>query len=356
MKKYLLFFFFLFILCFPISVFAFTDTAKSTVVMDIDSGRVLYQKNMNERRLIASTTKIMTFLIAVENGKLNDIYKVGDEVLSMYGTNIYLEVGEEMKLKDLLYGLILRSGNDSSEVIANNVCKSEEEFVGLMNEKAKSLGMKNTVFNNPHGLDEKTKNYSTSYDMALLSSYIYKKSSFYRKVTSTYKYEVTSNNKSYLWYNRNKFLKMYKYSTGGKTGYTPSAGKTLVSTSLKDDLRLTIVSLKDPNHYQNHKELYEYIYSKYKSYTILDKDKFSYDDFLGNDRVYIKKSFKYPLTEKEKEKVRTVLKINNISGYSNGDKVGNIDIYLGNSIIGNIDVFVETKKEKKEGFFSKLIN
>ena len=85
--------------------------------MDIDSGRVLYQKNMNEKRLIASTTKIMTFLIAIENGKLEDIYKVGDEVLSMYGTNIYLEVGEEMKLKDLLYGLILRSGNDSSVVI-----------------------------------------------------------------------------------------------------------------------------------------------------------------------------------------------------------------------------------------------
>lgn len=356
MKKILLYFCFIFLVSFPTSVFAFTDTAKSTVVMDIDSGRVLYQKNMNEKRLIASTTKIMTFLIAIENGKLEDIYKVGDEVLSMYGTNIYLEVGEEMKLKDLLYGLILRSGNDSSVVIANNVCKSEEEFVELMNEKARTLGMKNTVFNNPHGLDEKTQNYSSSYDMALLSSYIYKKSSFYRKVSSTYKYEVSSNNKSYLWYNRNKFLKEYEFATGGKTGYTPNAGKTLVSTATKDDLRLTIVSLKDPNHYQNHKELYEYIYSKYKSYTILDKDKFSYNDFLGNDSVYIKKSFKYPLTEKEKDKVRTVLKINNTTNYSNGDKIGIIDIYLGDSVIGNIDVFVKTKKEKKKNFFSKLFN
>ena len=356
MKKILLYFSFVSILVFPTSVFAFTDTAKSTVVMDIDSGRVLYQKNMNDRRLIASTTKIMTFLIAIENGKLDDIYKVGDEVLSMYGTNIYLEVGEEMKLRDLLYGLILRSGNDSSVVIANNVCKNEEEFVKLMNEKASSLKMKNTVFNNPHGLDEETKNYSTSYDMALLSSYIYKKSSFYRKVTSTYKYDVSSNNKSYLWYNRNKFLKEYEFATGGKTGYTPSAGKALVSTATKDDLRLTIVSLKDPNHYQNHKELYEYIYSKYKNYTILDKDKFSYNDFLGKDSVYIKESFKYPLTVKEKDKIRTVLKINNISSYSNGDKVGSIDIYLNNNIIGNIDVFVQTKKEKKKSFFSKIFN
>lgn len=355
MKKILLIFSFVFIF-YPFRVFAFTDTAKSTVVMDIDSGRVLYQKNKDERRLIASITKIMTATIAIENGNLDDVYKVGDEVLSMYGTNIYLEVGEEMKLIDLLYGLILRSGNDSSEVIANNVCKNEKEFVKLMNEKASSLKMKNTVFNNPHGLDEKTKNYSTAYDMALLSSYIYKKSSIYRKITSTYKYEVSSNNKSYLWYNRNKFLKEYKFATGGKTGYTPSAGKTLVSTAIKDDLRLTIVSLNDPNHYQNHKELYEYIFDKYKNYIILDKDKFTYDDFLGEDRVYIKQSFKYPLTEKEKDKIRTILKINKTSNYVNNEKVGEIEIYLGNSIIGNVDVFVKTKKEKKQSFLSKIFN
>ena len=355
MKKLILIIFLL-ILIFPFNIFALTDTAKSTVVMDIDSGRVLYQKNMNEKRLIASITKIMTATIAIENGNINDIYKIGEEVLPMYGTNIYLEVGEEMKLIDLLYGLILRSGNDSAVVIANNICKNEEEFVKLMNQKASSLGMSNTTFNNSHGLDEKTQNYSSAYDMALLSSYIYKKSSLYRKITSTYKYEVSSNNKSYLWYNRNKFLKEYKFATGGKTGYTPSAGKTLVSTSEKNGLRLTAVSLKDPNHYQNHKDLYEYIYSKYKSYTILDKDKFHVDDFIFNDNVYIKESFKYPLSDKEKDKVKTVLKIQKNSNYKNNDKVGEVVIYLDKDIIGNIDVFVNTKKEKKKNFLLKLFN
>lgn len=342
MKKILISF--IFILFFiPINIYAFNDTSKSSVVMDIDSGRILYQKNMNEKRLIASITKIMTATIALEKGNLNDVYKAGDEILEMYGTSIYLELGEEMKLKDLLYGLMLRSGNDAAVVIANNICKSEKDFVNLMNKKSLSLGMSNTTFNNSHGLDEKNKNYSTAHDMAILSSYIYKKSKTYREITSTYKYEVNSNNKSYLWYNRNKFLKMYEYATGGKTGYTPSAGKTLVSTSEKDNLRLTIVTLKDSNHYENHVNIYNYIYDKYKSYLILDKNNFNVDLFT-EDKVYIKKSFRYPLTEEEKEKVKTIVKINKISNYKNNQKIGNVEIYLNEEKIGNVSIYVKKKK------------
>ena len=145
------------------------DTSKSSVVMDLNSGSVLYQKNANEKRLIASITKIMTAIITLENISLNKEIKVGEEVLKMYGTNIYVEVGEKITIKDLLYGLLLRSGNDASVVLANAVSKNEEEFVKLMNTKAQEIGMKNSTFSNPHGLDEETKNYSTAYDMALLS-------------------------------------------------------------------------------------------------------------------------------------------------------------------------------------------
>ncbi len=343
MKKIFMMIIFIFVFL-PLNVFGLNDTAKSTIVMDIDSGRILYRKNINEKRLIASITKIMTATIALENGNLNDIYKVGNEVLEMYGTNIYLEVGEEMKLKDLLYGLMLRSGNDAAVVIANNISSNEEEFVKKMNEKAKKLGMNNTIFNNPHGLDEKTKNYSTAHDMAILSSYIYKKSKIYRKITSTYKYEVQSNNKSYLWYNRNKFLKLYKYSTGGKTGYTPSAGKTLVSTAEKDHLRITTVTLKDQNHYENHKKLDDYIFDKYKSYLIVDKDNFKFNLFI-KDKIYIKKSFRYPLTDDEKDKVKTIIKINKLSNYVNNQKIGSVEIFLNDERIGSRSVFV--KKEKK---------
>lgn len=352
MKKFFFFLIITFLFLFPLGVQAL-DTSRSSVVMDIDSGRVLYSNNMNEKRLIASITKIMTATIALENGNIDKEITVGEEVLKMYGSNIYVELGEKLTLKDLLYGLLLRSGNDAAVVIANNVSKNEEEFVKLMNKKAKEIGMNHTVFNNCHGLDEETKNYSTAHDMALLSRYIYKSSKEYREITNTYKYTFSSSNKSYLWYNRNKLLKLYKYATGGKTGYTPSAGRTLVTTAKRNGLNLTIVTLKDNNEYETHESLYEKYFSKYNNYTIIDKEKFKIDKSYFKDELYLKESFKYPLTEYELEKVKTIVKIEKIKGYKNNDKVGYIEISLNGETIKKIDIFVKVKKKRK-GFFSFL--
>lgn len=341
LKKYM--FFLILILLTPISVSAKMDTSKSSIVMDIDSGRILYKNNIHEKRLIASTTKIMTAVVALENGKLTDIYTAKDEILEMYGTSIYLEYNEKMSLNDLLYGLLLRSGNDSAVVIANNIAKSESDFVKLMNKKAKAIGMKNTIFSNSHGLDEQTKNYSTSYDMALLSSYAYKKFNTYREITKTKKYETQTKNKSYLWVNRNKLLSSYKYCSGGKNGYTPSAGRTLVTTSEKDKLRLTVVTLNDPNEYETHKNLYEYIYSKYKRYKIIDKNNFNINKDFFKDKLYLKDNFLYPLTTNELDKVKTIVKITKMKNYKNNSQVGVIDIYLSDKKIGNVKIYV--KKE-----------
>ena len=164
MKKILVF---LIIFLIPLNIYA-KDTATSSIAIDIDSGRILYEKNADEKRLIASITKIMTCIIALENGNLEKDIKAGEEILKMYGTSIYLELNEKMKLIDLLYGLMLRSGNDAAVVIAKEIAGSEEKFVEMMNKKAKELGMNNTKFSNSHGLDEETKNYSTARDMAKL--------------------------------------------------------------------------------------------------------------------------------------------------------------------------------------------
>ena len=269
----------------PLNVFCKEDTfdtAKSSIVMDIDSGRVLYENNADKKQLIASTTKIMTCIIAIEEGNLDKMIKVEDEILKMYGTSIYLEVGEKMKLIDLLYGLMLRSGNDASVVIAKAVAGSEKEFVKLMNKKAKEIGMTNTTFKNPHGLDEVTKNYSTARDMAKLTRYAYKNKT-YRKITSSEEYRVKTDNKSYLWYNR------MKYCTGGKNGYTPSAGKTLVTTHKKNDLKIIIVTLDDNDEYNNHKRLAEYVFDNYSNYNIVDKNDF--DLLIDNNKYYINNSF-----------------------------------------------------------------
>lgn len=345
MKKIILF---ICLFLFPLPVFALTDSGHNSIVMDIDSGRILYQKNSNSRHLIASITKIMTAVIALDEASPKEIYQAKEEVLEMYGTNIYIEYQEKMSLKDLLYGLMLRSGNDAAVVIANNVCKNEKEFVKKMNEKAKEIGMKNTTFANPHGLDEKTQNYSTAYDMAILSSYAYKNYPLFRKISGTNKYISQNKEKTYLWYNRNKLLKMYEYTTGGKTGYTPSAGKTFVSTASKNNLNLTIVTLDDSNTYENHKALYEKMYKNYQSYKIIDKKKFDLDK-----AYYIKESFSYPLTKEEKENIKIFTKIDKSLS---GEEKGKVEIYLYNKLIKKIPIYKQQEKKKNNSFFKKLFS
>ena len=347
MKKFfLLLTFFLF--CLPFTVSA--DTAKSTIVMDLDSGRIFYEKNANQKRLIASITKIMTAIVAIEEGDLTEKITVGEEVLSMYGTNIYVEVGEKMKLRDLLYGLLLRSGNDASVVIAKAIAGSEEKFVNLMNKKAQEIGMKNTIFKNPHGLDEETENYSTAYDMALLSKYAYKNKT-YRNIVSTDKYEVSTGKKTYLWYNRNKLLTTYEYCTGGKNGYTPRAGKTLVTTASKNGLNLTIVTLSDGDIYNNHIDLYEDFFSKYKRYKIIDKNNFRIDKEFVDEDVYLEDSFYYPLTSNEVNDIKTVVHFLDDSAT---DEIGTIEIFLSNQKIGELPIYLKIKKKEQFSFFDWL--
>ncbi len=320
--------------------------------MEEKSGRILESSDINNKKLIASITKIMTCIIALENNNLEKVIKVPNEVLKMYGTNIYIEVGEEIKIIDLLYGLMLRSGNDAALTLAIATAGSEENFVKLMNKKAQELGMNNTIFNNPHGLDEDTKNYSTAYDMSLLARYAYK-NKIYRKIIKTKKYTCKSSIKSYLWYNRVSILNNYKYSLGGKNGYTPKAGKTLVSYAKKDNMTLIGVSLHDSNIYDTHEDLFEKNFKKYKLYKIVDKDNFSYNKKLFSEDIYLKESFYYPLKENELTNISTIINITN----SNNTIPGKIIIKLNNKEIGSINIYKKKQnKRRKESFFKKIIN
>lgn len=340
------------ILVMPINVFGLSLSCRSCVLMDSDSGRVLYEKDKDNPRLIASITKIMTAILAIESGRLEEEVTVGEEVLTMYGSNIYIELGEKMKLLDMVYGLMLRSGNDAALVIAYFIGGSEENFVKMMNEKAKEIGMTNTVFNNPHGLDEVTQNKSTAYDMALLSSYA-SHNDTYMKIVGTKKYSVQTDKKSYLWYNRNKLLGSYSYATGGKTGYTPSAGRTLVTNASHNNLNLTAVTLNDGNEYVSHETMYNYGFENYKNYVILDKNKFKVDNAYYPNQIYIKESFKYPLTEVEKENVKVLVKLTKLDKINDNDEVGIVVVKLAGREIYSEKVYVRVNKEKKN-FFQKI--
>ena len=345
-----------FVFLLPNTVFA--DSGHSTIVMDLNSGRILYQNNIYQKRLIASITKIMTCILVIENKNVEDEIEVGEEVLDMYGTNIYIEPTEKIKIIDLLYGLMLRSGNDAAITLAVNTAGDEEKFVQMMNEKAQQIGMKDTTFSNPHGLDDKTYNYSTAYDMALLSQYAYQ-NSLYRKIISTKKYSFQSSKKSYLWYNRVSLLTQYSNCIGGKNGYTPKAGKTLVSVAKNNDLTLTIVSLNDSDIYKNHRNLYEKMFKKYHSYTIIDRKSFYIDSSLVSpNNLYIKNNFIYPLQESELEHVSTLL---TIYPSLRNKMAGQIEIKLNNEVIGNVPVYEkEQKKEDKKFsiylFFKNIID
>ena len=177
----------------------------SIVVMDADSGRILYSKNKEEKKLIASTTKIMTSIIALEHAPLDMKIRIGKEVRTVNGSMIYVKEGEIFTLNDLLHGLMLQSGNDAAMTIATNVL-GYDKFIKEMNLKAVKLGMNDTIFENPHGLNDDSKNYSTAKDMAILMKYAIKNKDFL-SITSAKNYKVDK----YIWSNKNKLLKEYKY-------------------------------------------------------------------------------------------------------------------------------------------------
>ena len=352
MKKLLLFFLliFLFIPC----VNASTTTASSYILMDGTTGRVLLSKDMNNPRLIASITKIMTCIIVIENTDINTIVTVDESILSSYGSGIYIQIGEEITVKDLLYGLMLRSGNDAAIMLASYISNSEEEFVKLMNNKAKEIGMKNTTFNNSSGLDEKGGNYSTSYDMALLTRYAMNNET-YREIVKTKEYTSKTNYKTYVWTNKNKLLN-YDYITGGKTGYTIKAHRTLVSTATINNMNLIVVTLNDSDDWNTHLSLYEYAKNNYVSYKVLNKDNYNIKDNYFNGNLYIKNDVYIPFKKSETDSLISHIKLYKTKDYKDGDIVGVNQIIYNDEVIYEEDIYILTNKkiDTKENIFTRL--
>jgi len=354
MKKIVVIFI-LIVLLIPKNIYALGENAKAITIMDMDSNRILYSKNQNEERLIASITKIMTAIVAIESGKLDDVVTVDDSILKAYGSGIYIEIGEQIPLIELVYGLMLRSGNDAALMIAKYVGGSVEKFAEKMNEKAKKIGMENTIFLNPHGLDEETKNYSTSYDMALLTSYAMK-NEIYRQIVGTKRRTVKTDKKTYVWKNKNKLLFTYKYTTGGKTGFTDSARRTLVTTASKDNLNIAVVTLNDPSDFTEHKEAYEYVFNNYTKYRVLNKDTFEVKNNKFNGRLYIKNDYYYTIKENEKDKFKINVKLEKNERSIKNNVAGITYVYFDNKVVHEEKIYLEkNKEEKKEGFFSKIL-
>ncbi|HPC99763.1 MAG TPA: D-alanyl-D-alanine carboxypeptidase family protein [Acetivibrio sp.] len=306
--------------------------AGAAIVIDADSGRVLYEKNAYSRRAIASTTKIMTAIVALENGNLDDTVKVSKRASSIWGSTIKLREGEELTLRELMYGMMLKSGNDAALAVAEHIGGTVENFVKMMNDKAKELGLTNTSFKTPHGLDADG-HYSTAYELAVLTQYALKNPVF-SKIVSTQNISIGNRNL----YSTNEMLSLYPGADGVKTGYTGKAGRCLVTSAKRDGFRLISVVLfcsSRAKRAESSKKILDYAFSNYKPYELVKPNqKLGEVDvkrgLKNNVSVVSIEGIKIPLSEKEKEALKTEITLNNpvSSPVHMGVEVGTISFYV----------------------------
>lgn len=257
--------------------------ATSYVIINQEDNTILEGTNYHEVRSVASISKMMTAIVTIENCDIYQYTYVPKEVLKVTGSSIYLKPNEKIQVIDLLYGLMLRSGNDAAITLAYAVASDVDVFVEMMNQKAQKLQMNNTFFSNPTGLDiEDAGNQSTAYDMAILHAYCLQ-NEVYSRIVSTKKYKT--------FVNKNKLLQQYEFCTGGKTGFTNQARRTLVSSASKENINLVMVTLNCGNDFEIHRMRYEYYFENYFALTALKKG-FNYID---DEEIYLEKNYAFLL-------------------------------------------------------------
>jgi len=309
--------------------------ARAAALIDVQSGRLLYSQDGDTPMRIASLTKIMTAIVAIEHGNLNDMVKTSKRAFGREGSSIYLRLGEEMSLSNLLYGLMLRSGNDAATAIAEHVGGSEEGFVHLMNLKAEEIGLANSQFRNPHGLDEEG-HYSTANDLAKLTAYALRNDVFAEIVRTKDKSAPNPiDSWDYRWHNKNKMLSMYEGADGVKTGYTKKAFRCLVSSATRDGQQLAAVTINDGDDWADHRDMLDWGFKHYPLVSIVEKGV----DIAGYPYVTSQK-FHYPLESDEQNAVHSKLQLIDATAtaYALGER-GRLEFYLNGQPIGAVPVY-----------------
>lgn len=237
---------------------ALGTSAASAVLIEAESGHILYEKDAHTPRPMASTTKIMTALVVIEAGRLDEVTKVSPSAAATEGSSIYLKPGERISVRNLLYGLMLESGNDAAAALAEHVGGSIEGFASLMNRRAALMGLKSTRFCNPSGLPDQN-HYTTAYELALIGRQGLRNPVF-AEIVSTKSYKAPMEDGSGVRYftNGNKLLRLYPHATGMKTGFTKQAGRCLISSAERDGVTLIAVTLNDGNDWNDHMTMHNY--------------------------------------------------------------------------------------------------
>ena len=342
--------------------------SESGIIMEASTGKILFDKNMDEQKSPASMTKIMTMLLtveAIESGKisLEDEVNISANASKMGGSQVYLEENSTATVEMLLKSIAIGSANDASVAIAEKIGGTESNFVNMMNKRAKELGAVNTTFKNPHGLDEEG-HLTTAHDLALIARELIKHKEIL-KLTSTYETTITHKNGKSLWLvNTNKLIKFYNGLDGLKTGFTDNAGYCLTGTMLRNDMRLITVTMKAPTKEDRNTDtinLMEYAYSIYYKSTLIKKDKKIGDMFIDNAKkrkvsYYLKEDASVILDKDVRNiKYNYSVKLNSVKApLKKNDVVGTLTLHLNNQDI-NYNLIVK-ENIKKSNYFVRLSN
>lgn len=337
-----------------------TISAERAILMDKETGIVLFSKNDNEECGMASTTKIMTAIIIIENMRLDENITVTKDSVGIEGSSIYLSEGEIFTVESLLYGLLLESGNDVASALSIGMCNSVEKFVKLMNNKAKDLGMKNTNYKNPHGLSD-NKHYTTARDLGILSSYALNNDIF-RKIISTKEKNIKpiNNDKTRFLRNHNKLLWNYEGITGIKTGYTKADGRCLVSSAIKDDIELICITLNSPDNWNDHKILLNKGFEIIKKRILAQKNEYASEiSIVGGTKNYACASNLYdvvlPIPEKYPLELKIVAPPFVYAPVKSGDILAEVRVYYLDELIYSFPLCSKENIEvKKVSFFKKI--
>ena len=326
--------------------------SRSAVVIDRKSKAVIYGKNENVKKAMASTTKIMTAMVVIQNTNLNNTVEISKKSAGTGGSRLGLKLGDKITVKDLLYGLLLRSGNDCAVALAEYVAGSVQEFSNLMNQNAQMLGLNNTHFITPHGLDEE-EHYTTAYELAVLTDYALNNEVF-AQIVNTKSYTININENTKTLNNTNELLGNLNGVYGVKTGFTNGAGRCLVTSIKRGNLDIICVVLgadtkKDRT--RDSAKLIEYTFNKYEEINISEKVKESFESWneINANRINIEKgeSSKLELTLNDKDKIFTYPIEKGTEDNINIEINANLNLkapVLENTNIGKIKVYYNAKE------------
>lgn len=345
-----------------------TLNSRAAIILDRETETVLYEKNAYSKRAMASTTKIMTAIITIESGKLNDTVEVSKKAASIGGSVLGLKTGDKLSLNDLLYGLMLRSGNDAAVQIAEYLGGSVEGFASMMNEKAKELNLVNTHFVTPHGLDN-PEHYTTAYELALLTNYAMNNKTF-SKIVNTKQCSININGIPKSINNTNELLGVLNGVNGVKTGFTNNAGRCLVTSITRNDFSVICVVLgADTKKFRTKDSisLIEYTYKNFERYNLEDVIYKNFENWKNEHIINVERGkedfleiklsdIKYDVYPIKKEKVKDLkIEINCIdkikAPVKQDEKIGELIVSIDNDEIEKVDILCSRNVDKKDIFY-----